>query len=95
MTNLLLAKQRPQASKFTRVFGGGAAEYPFCSGVRNMKKKISLLGIVLGFIAGAFIAMLAGSWIFWLSVGLAIGVVLGTAGARHTTRTQAGNSARI
>jgi hypothetical protein len=49
-----------------------------------MKKKISLLGIGLGFIAGAFIAMLAGSWIFWLSLGLAIGVVLGSAGARAT-----------
>jgi uncharacterized membrane protein YoaK (UPF0700 family) len=52
-----------------------------------MKKKISLLGIVLGFIAGAFVAMLAGSWIFWLSLGLAIGVVLGTAGSRATHRS--------
>jgi len=52
-----------------------------------MKKKISLIGIFLGFIAGAFVAMLSGSWIFWLSVGLAIGVVLGSAGARATQRS--------
>lgn len=51
-----------------------------------MKKKISLLGIVLGFIAGACIAMLAGSWIFWLSLGLAIGLILGSAGARVKRR---------
>ena len=54
-----------------------------------MKKKISLLGIFLGFIAGGFVAMLSGSWIFWLSVGLAIGVVLGSAGARAARSTNA------
>jgi hypothetical protein len=60
-----------------------------------MKKKISLLGIVLGFIAGAFIAMLAGSWIFWLSLGLAIGVVLGSAGARVTRRASSPRELKI
>ncbi len=60
-----------------------------------MKKKISLLGIILGFVAGALVALLSGSWIFWLAVGLAIGVLLGSAGARHAPRAQAGNSARI
>jgi hypothetical protein len=45
-------------------------------------KKISLLGIFLGFLAGALVALLSGSWIFWLAVGLAIGVLLGSAGAR-------------
>jgi hypothetical protein len=48
-----------------------------------MKKKISLLGLILGFIAGALVALLSGSWIFWLAVGMAIGVLLGSAGARH------------
>jgi uncharacterized membrane protein YoaK (UPF0700 family) len=48
-----------------------------------MRKKISLLGLILGFIAGALVAMLSGSWIFWLAVGMAIGVLLGAAGARH------------
>ena len=60
-----------------------------------MKKKISLLGIILGFIAGALVALLSGSWIFWLAVGLAIGVLLGSAGARAIPRTQAGNGARF
>lgn len=53
-----------------------------------MKKKISLLGIILGFVAGALVALLSGSWIFWLAVGLAIGVLLGSAGARATTRRE-------
>jgi uncharacterized membrane protein YoaK (UPF0700 family) len=44
-----------------------------------MKKKISLLGICLGLIAGALVALLAGSWIFWLAAGIAIGVMLGSA----------------
>jgi len=52
-----------------------------------MRKKLSLFGIILGFIAGALVALLSGSWIFWLSVGMAIGVVLGSAGARATQRT--------
>lgn len=43
-----------------------------------MKKKISLLGVVLGMIAGALVALLAGSWIFWLAAGIAIGMVLGS-----------------
>lgn len=60
-----------------------------------MKRKISLLGIVLGFIAGAFIAMLAGSWIFWLSLGLAIGVVLGSASARTTHRAASARELKI
>lgn len=47
-------------------------------------KKISFLGIVLGFITGALVALLSGSWIFWLSVGMAIGVLLGSAGARRS-----------
>jgi hypothetical protein len=49
---------------------------------KAMKKKISLLGVVLGMIAGALVALLAGSWIFWLAAGIAIGVVLGSFGKR-------------
>ncbi|HET9182645.1 MAG TPA: hypothetical protein VFP59_10960 [Candidatus Angelobacter sp.] len=60
-----------------------------------MKKKISLLGIFLGFIAGGFVAMLSGSWIFWLSVGLAIGVVLGSAGARAAQRSTGARELKI
>lgn len=47
-----------------------------------MKKKISLLGVVLGLIAGALVALLAGSWIFWLAAGIALGVILGAFGKR-------------
>jgi hypothetical protein len=52
-----------------------------------MKKKISLLGIALGLIAGALVALLAGSWIFWLAAGIAIGVMLGSAAARAAKRS--------
>jgi hypothetical protein len=51
-----------------------------------MKNKISLLGIALGLIAGTLVALLAGSWIFWLAAGIAIGVMLGSAGARAAKR---------
>jgi hypothetical protein len=54
---------------------------------KAMKKKISLLGVVLGMIAGALVALLAGSWIFWLAAGIAIGVMLGSAGARAAKRS--------
>lgn len=49
-------------------------------------KRISLAGVVLGLIAGAMIAILSGSWIFWLAVGLALGIVLGSAGAKSIRR---------
>jgi hypothetical protein len=52
-----------------------------------MKNKISLLGIVLGLVAGALVALLAGSWIFWLAAGIVIGVMLGSAGARAAKRS--------
>lgn len=45
-------------------------------------KKISLAGVVLGLIAGALIAIRSGSWIFWLAIGLALGIVLGSASAK-------------
>lgn len=60
-----------------------------------MKKKLSLFGIILGFIAGALVALLSGSWIFWLSVGMAIGVVLGSAGARATQRTGSAREVKV
>ena len=33
------------------------------------------------------IATLSGSWIFWLAMGMSLGVLLGSAGARHAQRT--------
>jgi hypothetical protein len=56
-----------------------------------MKKKISLMGLVLGFLAGAVVALMAGSWVFWLSLGLAIGVLLGSAGSRRSQAIIRGN----
>jgi hypothetical protein len=50
-------------------------------------KKISLAGVVLGLILGALLAMLSGSWIFWLALGMSLGVLLGSAGARRAQRT--------
>ncbi len=40
-------------------------------------KKFSVLGVVLGVIAGALIAIVSGSWMFWLALGVAIGLLLG------------------
>jgi hypothetical protein len=58
-------------------------------------KKISLVGLILGFIAGALVALLSGSWIFWLAVGLAIGVLMGSAGARHAARAHPAKPAQF
>ncbi len=46
-------------------------------------KKISLAGLILGVILGVVAGLLSGSWIFWLSMGLAIGAVAGAAHTRH------------
>jgi hypothetical protein len=65
---------------------------------KAMKKKISLLGVVLGLIAGALVALLAGSWIFWLAAGISIGVILGSMGkraARPSSLTHDANSRTV
>jgi uncharacterized membrane protein YoaK (UPF0700 family) len=46
-------------------------------------KKISLAGLVLGVVLGAIAGLFSGGWIFWLSAGLAIGVVVGAFQARR------------
>ncbi|HSM85770.1 MAG TPA: hypothetical protein VLT16_06445 [Candidatus Limnocylindrales bacterium] len=58
-------------------------------------KKISFPGLLLGLIAGALVAMLSGSWIFWLAVGLAIGVAIGSVATRHGQRTGMRHSGTI
>jgi hypothetical protein len=55
-----------------------------------MKKKISLIGLVLGATLGVIAGLMAGGWLFWLGAGLAIGVVIGSAGTRRS-RLQRGN----
>jgi hypothetical protein len=52
--------------------------------LENVMKKISMFGVVLGFIAGVLVALVSGTWIFWLALGLAIGVLIGSAGARRS-----------
>ena len=46
-------------------------------------KKISLVGLVLGAVVGSLAALLVGGWIIWLGVGIAVGVLIGTATARR------------
>ena len=49
-----------------------------------MKRKISLIGLVLGAVLGIVAGLLAGSWLFWLGMGLVAGVLIGSAGARRS-----------
>jgi hypothetical protein len=55
-----------------------------------MKKKISIVGLVLGAALGIIAGLMAGGWLFWLGMGLALGVVIGSAGTRRN-RLQRGN----
>ena len=55
-----------------------------------MKKKISIVGLVLGAVLGVVAGLMAGGWLFWLGIGLALGVVIGSAGTRRS-RPQSGN----
>jgi hypothetical protein len=47
-------------------------------------KSISLAGLLLGLVFAVIATLLSGSWIFWLAVGVAIGVLLGSAGAKRS-----------
>jgi hypothetical protein len=58
-------------------------------------KKFSLLGVVLGIIAGALIAVVSGAWMFWLALGVAIGLLLGNANRRRNHRPNFGQGASI
>jgi hypothetical protein len=62
-------------------------------------KKFSLLGVVLGVIAGTLIAIVSGSWMFWLALGVAIGLLLGSVARgrdlRHGSRPDLGQGASL
>ena len=58
-------------------------------------KKFSLLGVVLGLIAGALIAVFSGAWMFWLALGVAIGLLLGSVNRRRNHRPNFGQGASI
>jgi hypothetical protein len=51
--------------------------------MEKVMKKVSLVGVVLGAMLGPIASLLAGGWLFWLGVGLAVGLVVGSAQARR------------
>ncbi len=53
-------------------------------------KKISLVGLALGATLGIIAGLLAGGWLFWLGLGLAIGLLIGSAQTRRK-HVQSGN----
>jgi hypothetical protein len=46
-------------------------------------KKLSFSGLMLGALAGMAVALMFGKWIFWLGLGLVIGMFIGSVSARH------------
>ena len=46
-------------------------------------KKISVVGVGTGVVLGLVAGLLAGSWIFWMGMGLVIGVLVGSVSARR------------
>lgn len=59
------------------------------------KKSISLLGVLLGVIAGALIAIISGSWMFWLALGVALGLMLSSFGRARHGKPNLGQGANI
>ncbi|HEU4414060.1 MAG TPA: hypothetical protein VFT65_04705 [Candidatus Angelobacter sp.] len=45
-------------------------------------RKVSLVGLIFGAVLGVVVALVFGSWIFWLGMGLAIGVFVGAQARR-------------
>ena len=58
-------------------------------------KKISLIGLVLGAVLGIVAGLMAGSWLFWLGMGLVASVLIGSAGARRSSRLPRSNTSNI
>ena len=50
--------------------------------------KVSFPGLVLGLVMGALVALVSGSWIFWLALGIGIGVVVGAFATRRELAMQ-------
>lgn len=53
-------------------------------------KKLSMIGLVLGAMAGIIVALIAGGWFFWLGLGLVIGLFIGSFQSRRA-RVQHGS----
>ena len=54
--------------------------------MEQIMKKISFAGLVLGALLGAAVALIFGKWLFWLALGLVIGIFVGSASARSGRR---------
>src|SRR5580765_5739299 len=52
------------------------------SAMERSMKKFSIVGLILGALLGAVVALMAGGWLFWLGAGLAIGILIGSTQAR-------------
>jgi Mg/Co/Ni transporter MgtE len=61
---------------------------------RSMK-KISLVGLVLGAVLGIVAGLMAGGWLFWLGMGLVVGVLIGSAGSRRSRLPRSNMSAGV
>jgi hypothetical protein len=57
-------------------------------------KKLSIIGLVLGAMAGIVVALIAGGWLFWLGLGVAIGLFLGSMQSRRVGVQQGNVQAR-
>jgi hypothetical protein len=49
--------------------------------------KSSFAGLLLGLMLAPLIAMLSGSWIFWLAMGMSLGVLVGSISTRRVQRS--------
>lgn len=52
--------------------------------MEDVMKKISWLGVILGLVVAGLAVVFSGSWVFWLSVGLAAGLFIGATQARRS-----------
>jgi uncharacterized membrane protein YgaE (UPF0421/DUF939 family) len=44
----------------------------------GVMKRVSMVGVVLGALLGVVASLLSGSWLVWLGIGLAIGLLIGS-----------------
>ena len=58
-------------------------------------KKISLGGVLLGLVLGVVVATISGTWILWLSGGLAFGMLIGAAAVRRDQLHSRANSREL
>jgi uncharacterized membrane protein YoaK (UPF0700 family) len=58
--------------------------------MEQVMKKLSFSGLMLGALAGMAVALTFGKWIFWLALGMVIGMFIGSASARLSRRRDLG-----